>query len=66
MVSDGDVDLRDDYRAQEYEAWIDGPLEPVAGLTEGRLHEPPGVGLALLLAAPYALAGPVGAELLVA
>ncbi len=39
---------------------------PVAGLTEDRLHEPPGVGLALLLAAPYAVAGPVGAELFVA
>jgi hypothetical protein len=38
----------------------------VAGLTEGRLHEPPGVGLALLLAGPYALGGPVGAELFVA
>ncbi|HEX8120467.1 MAG TPA: hypothetical protein VF549_04295 [Solirubrobacteraceae bacterium] len=66
IVSDSDVDLRDDYRAQEYSAWIDGELKPVAGLTEGRLYEPPGVGLALLLAAPYALAGPVGAELFVA
>ena len=66
IVSDGDVDLRDEYRSQEYEAWIDGSLAPVAGLTEQRLHEPPGVGLALLLAAPYAIAGPVGAELFVA
>ncbi|HEV3001976.1 MAG TPA: hypothetical protein VGW75_14635 [Solirubrobacteraceae bacterium] len=66
IVSDGDVDLRDEYRAQEYEAWVDGEIEPVAGLTGGRLHEPPGVGLALLLAAPYAVAGPVAAELLVA
>jgi hypothetical protein len=66
IVSDSDVDLRDDYRAQEYSAWIDAELRPVAGLTEGRLYEPPGVGLALLLAAPYAVAGPVGAELFVA
>ncbi len=66
IVSDGDVDLRDEYRAQEYDAWTAGELEPVAGLTGGRLHEPPGVGLALLLAAPYAVAGPVGAELFVA
>ena len=27
---------------------------PVAGLTGGRLHEPPGLGLPLLLAAPAA------------
>ncbi|HEV2813811.1 MAG TPA: hypothetical protein VGW10_11225, partial [Solirubrobacteraceae bacterium] len=66
IVSDSDVDLRDDYRAQEYAAWIDTELQPVAGLTEERLHEPPGVGLALLLAAPYAVGGPVAAELFVA
>ncbi|HEX8205124.1 MAG TPA: hypothetical protein VF587_03595 [Solirubrobacteraceae bacterium] len=66
IVSDGDVDLRDEYRAQTYSAWVDGELSPVAGLTEGRLHEPPGVGLALVLAAPYAVAGEVGAELFVA
>jgi hypothetical protein len=66
IVSDSDVDLRDDYRAQEYAAWIDSDLQPVAGLTADRLHEPPGVGLALLLAGPYAVAGPVGAELFVA
>ena len=66
IASDGDVDLRDEYRSQAYHAWIDGDLMPVAGLTGGRLHEPPGVGLGLLLAAPYAIAGPVGAELFVA
>ncbi len=66
IVSDSDVDLSDDYRAQEYEQWTTEPLEPVAGLTDGRLHEPPGVGVALLLAAPYAVAGSTGAELLVA
>ena len=66
IVSDSDVDLRDEYRDQAYAAWTEERLVPVAGLTEGRLHEPPGVGLALLLAAPYAIAGPVGAELLVA
>jgi hypothetical protein len=66
IVSDSDVDLRDEYRAEKYAAWIDGDLLPVAGLTKGRLHEPPGVGLGLLLAAPYAVAGEVGAELFVA
>ena len=66
IVSDGDVDLRDEYRSQAYGAWVDGDLFPVAGLTEGRLHEPPGVGLGLLLAAPYAVGGEVGVELFVA
>jgi hypothetical protein len=38
----------------------------MAGLTGGRLHEPPGVGLALLVAPAYAVAGTTGAELFVA
>ena len=66
IVSDGDVDLRDEYRSQAYEPWIERDLAPVAGLTEGRLHEPPGVGLALILATPYAIGGEVLAELFVA
>jgi hypothetical protein len=66
LVSDGDVDLRDEYRDDVAGEWTDEPLEPVAGLTNGRLHEPPGVGLPLLLSPAYAIAGPVGAELLVA
>ena len=66
IVSDRDVDLRDEYRSRAYEDWIDGDLPPAAGLTGGRLHEPPGVGLPLLVAPAYAVAGPIGAELLVA
>ena len=67
IVSDGDVDLRDEYRERAYREWTGGaPLAPVGGLTEGRLHEPPGVGLGLLIALPYSIAGPTGAELLVA
>jgi hypothetical protein len=66
IVSDGDVDLRDEYRARAYADWLEGDLRPAAGLTNGRLHEPPGVGLPLLIAPAYALAGPTGAELLVA
>ena len=65
--SDGDVDLRDEYRDRVYRQWTGGePLAPLGGLTEGRLHEPPGVGLALLIAPAYAAAGATGAELLVA
>ncbi len=66
IVSDLDVDLRDEERARAYAAWTDERLEPAAGLTGGRLHEPTGVGFPLLIAPAYALAGPTGAELLVA
>ncbi len=66
IVSDGDVDLRDEERGRVYEAWTAEELRPAARLTEGRLHEPTGVGLPLVIAPGYALAGPVGAELTVA
>ena len=66
ITSDGDVDLRDEYRTRVYERWTDADLQPVAGLTDGRLHEPPGVGLGLLIAPAYAAGGPALAELLVA
>lgn len=66
IVSDRDVDLRDEYRQGVARRWTAGDLLPVANLTGGRLHEPPGVGLPLLLAPAYAIAGPKGAELVVA
>ena len=66
IVSDRDVDRRDEYRGRDYADWIETDLQPVAGLTNGRLHEPPGIGLSLIIAPGYALAGPVGAELLIA
>ena len=66
IVSDRDVDLRDEYRERVYEPWTAGTVTPVSGLTDGRLHEPPGVGLPLLLAPSYAVAGTTGAELFIA
>jgi hypothetical protein len=66
IVSDGDIDLSDEYRDRVYADWAARPLEPVAGLTEGRLHEPPGIGLPLLLAPAYALGGTTAAQLVVA
>lgn len=66
LTSDGNVDLRDEYRGQAWREWDGAPLRPVAGLTGGRLHEPPGVGLPLLLAPAYAVGGTTGAQLLVA
>jgi hypothetical protein len=66
LVSDGDVDLRDEYRTRAWRDWHGAPLRPAAGLTNGRLVEPPGLGFALLVAPAYALAGAVGVELFVA
>jgi hypothetical protein len=66
IVSDGDVDLRDEYRDRAWRGWHGAPLKPAAGLTNGRLVEPPGFGFALLVAPAYALAGAVGVELFVA
>jgi len=67
IVSDEDVDLRDEERTLAYAPWTGGaPLAPAARLTDGYLHEPTGVGLPLLIAPAYALAGPTGAELLIA
>jgi hypothetical protein len=66
IVSDGDVDLRDEERERVYAPWTAEPLPPAARLTGGRLHEPTGVGFPLLLAPAYALGGTTGAQLLVA
>lgn len=66
LVEDGDVDVLDDYRDREYASFYPFPLEPHGSLTEGRLHEPHGIGLPLLIAPALALGGPRGAELLMA
>ena len=66
IVSDGDIDLRDEYRDRAWRDWGGAPLKPAAGPTNGRLVEPPGFGFALLAAPAYALAGAAGVELFVA
>lgn len=66
IVSDGDVDLRDEFRDASWRAFFDGPLEPTGTLTNGRLHEPYGIALGALVAPAYALGGAVGAELFLA
>jgi hypothetical protein len=66
IVSDGDVDLRDEYAGRVWTKWGGAPLRPSAGLTNGRLVEPPGIGFALLVAPAYALGGAVLVELFVA
>jgi hypothetical protein len=63
IVSDGDVDLRDEYATRAWRAFTDRPLRPTAGLVEGRLVEPQGVGFPLLIAPAYAIGGATAVEL---
>src|SRR5689334_12827542 len=65
-VSEGDSPLTTPSREQAWRNWHGAPLKPAAGLTNGRLVEPPGFGFALLVAPAYALAGAVGVELFIA
>lgn len=57
IVSDGDIDLRDEYRDHEDRAFYRGTLRPSGRLTGGRLHEPYAVGLPLAITPAYALGG---------
>ena len=66
IVSDGDVDLRDEYATRAYRDWYPYALERHGRLTEGRANEPHGVGFALLIAPAYALGGPLAVQLLMA
>ncbi len=57
IVSDGDVDLRNQYRNRDYAPWYPGTLRTDGHDVGGRLVEPHGVGFALLIAPAYALGG---------
>ena len=43
IVSDGDIDLRDEYRDRVWRDWGGAPLRPAAGLTNGRYRRAAGV-----------------------
>jgi hypothetical protein len=64
LVSDGDLDLRDEYASRAWRDFTDRPLTPAAGLTDGRLVEPQGLGFELLIAPAYALGDTTGVRLL--
>jgi hypothetical protein len=66
IVSDGDVDLRDEYTTRAWHSWYKGSLRPAARPTDGRLVEPVGLGYALLISPAYAIAGPTGVRLFLA
>jgi hypothetical protein len=66
IVSDGDVDLTDEYAERAYASFSPGDLRMHGRATAGRLHEPHGAGFPLLIAPAYALGGPALVELLCA
>ena len=66
IVEDGDLDVSDEYSARGYDEFYPYPLDRHGRETAGRLHEPHDVGLPLLVAPAFALAGAPGVELLLA
>src|SRR5215213_3945525 len=66
IVSDRDVDLRDEYAARAYRDWYPYVLERHGRLTNGQANEPHGIGFPLLIAPAYALGGPLAVQLLMA
>ncbi|MFM9139102.1 MAG: hypothetical protein ACKOTH_00820, partial [Solirubrobacterales bacterium] len=66
LVSDGDLDLTNNYAGRD---WLrfDGPvLSPRADVIGGRLLEPQGIGFPALIAPAYALGGVRGVEVFLA
>ncbi|WP_028061725.1 hypothetical protein [Candidatus Solirubrobacter pratensis] len=57
IVSDHDVDLRDDYADRAYASWYPRELKTDGREIGGRLVEPHGIGFAALIAPAYALGG---------
>jgi hypothetical protein len=66
IVEDASIDLTDEYRAGAYRSFYPGTLAPHGVLTRGRLNEPHGVGLPLLIAPAFAVGGAKGVEFLLA
>jgi hypothetical protein len=66
IVSDGDLDVRDEFGARAWSGFYGGDLAPLSGPREGRLIEPQGIGFPLLLAPAYAAGGRIGVQLFLA
>jgi len=66
IVSDHDIDLRDEYATLAYRDWYPYVLERHGRLTNGQANEPTGAGFALLIAPAYAVGGPLAVQLLLA
>lgn len=66
IVSDGDLDLRDEYGSRAWRSFYSGDLVPRAGPRNGRLLDPIGIAFPLLIAPAYAVGGKIGVELFLA
>ena len=68
LLSDGDLDLADDFRGREYSSFYSGDLRAHASphSPRGRLYSIHAPGLPILIAPAYALAGYGGAQALMA
>ncbi|MEA2438934.1 MAG: hypothetical protein QOH76_358 [Thermoleophilaceae bacterium] len=66
IVDDGSIDLTDEYRTRAYSSFYPRPLVPHGLLSRGRLNEPHGIGLPLLIAPAFAIGGAKGVEVLLA
>ena len=66
LLDDGNVDVRDEYAAHEYEDFYPYDLDRHGKETDGRLNEPHGVGFPLLILPAYAAGGAHGVELFLA
>ncbi|MDP1849202.1 MAG: hypothetical protein Q8K79_15535 [Solirubrobacteraceae bacterium] len=66
IVSDRDLDLRDEYATLAYRDWYPFVLERHGRLHNGQANEPTGAGFALLIAPAYAIGGPLAVQLLLA
>ena len=65
-AQDGDVDLTNQYAERQWREFVSRPLQPTGVKTLGRLHEPQGLGLALLVSPVYSLGGAGAVEALIA
>jgi len=66
VVTDRSLDLRNEYADRAWTEFYGGELTPSAGLTDGRLLEPQGIGFPVLIAPAYAVGGATGVELFLA
>jgi hypothetical protein len=66
IVSDGDVDLTDEFRTRAYASYYRGSLRPQGRVVLGRRLEPQGFGFAALIAPAYALGGAQGVAVFLA
>lgn len=66
IVSNGDVELSDEYRARAWRDFYDGPLTTNALAVDGRLTEMQGIVFPALVTPAYALGGPVAVQLFLA